>query len=127
VKKKKKMDVEVPCVGTPYAILSELQGASKVVTVEACLKRSEFTDSAELAHRVAELKQVLEASLVAKARAGFISLQAQPYHVVLESPFSELFESVTLNMRAGNSTGCTKLTGTPLSPPLFRVAASDKQ
>jgi ABC-type uncharacterized transport system YnjBCD ATPase subunit len=120
VKKKNEMDVEVPWVGTSYAVLSELQGASRVVTVEACLKRSEFTDSAELAHRVAELKQVLEASLVAKARAGSISLQAQPYHVVLESPFSELFESVALNMRAGSSTGCTKLTGTPLPATLSR-------
>jgi hypothetical protein len=118
------MDVEGPCVGNQYAVFSEVEGASRVVLVEACLKRSDFTDSTELAHRVAELKQVLEASLEAKARAGAISLQAQPYYVVLESPFSELFEYVMLNMRVGNSTACTKLTGTSQPLPATRSCRS---
>jgi hypothetical protein len=85
---------------------NEMHASPKAIVVEACMKRE-----AHAPGRAGEAADMLRVWLEAKMRAGEVALQRQ-YRLPLDPPFSDIFEYVTLSMRASDPTACFLLKGT---------------
>jgi hypothetical protein len=85
---------------------NETQASQKGIVVEDCMKRE-----AHAPGRAGEAADMLRVWLDAKVRAGEVALQ-RPCRLPLDPPFSDIFEYVTLSMRASDPTACFLLKGT---------------
>jgi hypothetical protein len=93
----------------------EAQASTRAVVVEACMKREAYAPG-----RAGEAADMLRVWLEAKVRAGEIAVQ-RPYRLPLDLPFSDIFEYVTLSMRASDPTACFLRNGTSTTTERLRV------